>query len=155
MRNFFRLQTRVGARNLFEFVILIWLIYIILYVQACSEMVMPIGHGSKDSMFPPAPFNLIKQIHQWMQELVWCHASASLGDNLLRWSSMFLIKYLSLIDFVKHFKITSDDFVCIQWCYSLQITLWAPDILSNDSNYCRIWNSHSIGLVAILYSPTD
>ncbi|GLT80827.1 hypothetical protein SLA2020_522420 [Shorea laevis] len=26
--------------------------------QVCSEMVMPIGHGKDDSMFPPAPFNL-------------------------------------------------------------------------------------------------
>ncbi|XVF69051.1 hypothetical protein PTKIN_Ptkin11bG0050200 [Pterospermum kingtungense] len=26
--------------------------------QSCSEMVMPIGHGNNDSMFPPAPFNL-------------------------------------------------------------------------------------------------
>ncbi|KAK9280470.1 hypothetical protein L1049_014162 [Liquidambar formosana] len=26
--------------------------------QTCSEMVMPIGRGSNDTMFPPAPFNL-------------------------------------------------------------------------------------------------
>ncbi|KAH9700218.1 prolylcarboxypeptidase-like protein [Citrus sinensis] len=26
--------------------------------QTCSEMVMPIGHGHKDTMFPPAPFDL-------------------------------------------------------------------------------------------------
>ncbi|XAR60058.1 Lysosomal Pro-Xaa carboxypeptidase, partial [Bertholletia excelsa] len=26
--------------------------------QRCSEMVMPIGRGSNDTMFPPAPFNL-------------------------------------------------------------------------------------------------
>ncbi|KAK7839183.1 lysosomal pro-x carboxypeptidase [Quercus suber] len=32
--------------------------------QTCSEMVMPIGHGSKDSMFPPAPFNLNKFINE-------------------------------------------------------------------------------------------
>ena len=29
-----------------------------LYVQKCSEMVMPIGHDSNGSMFPPSPFNL-------------------------------------------------------------------------------------------------
>ena len=39
-------------------------LYIILYVQTCSEMVMPIGHDSKDSMFPPAPFNLNKFINE-------------------------------------------------------------------------------------------
>lgn len=32
--------------------------------QTCSEMVMPIGHDSKDSMFPPAPFNLNKFINE-------------------------------------------------------------------------------------------
>ncbi|KAK8628962.1 hypothetical protein V6N13_077823 [Hibiscus sabdariffa] len=26
--------------------------------QTCSEMVMPIGHGNNDSIFPPEPFNL-------------------------------------------------------------------------------------------------
>ncbi|XVE79345.1 hypothetical protein DITRI_Ditri14bG0050800 [Diplodiscus trichospermus] len=26
--------------------------------QTCSELVMPIGHGNNDSMFPPDPFNL-------------------------------------------------------------------------------------------------
>ncbi|OMO90296.1 ATPase assembly factor ATP10, mitochondria [Corchorus olitorius] len=26
--------------------------------QTCSEIVMPIGHGNNDTMFPPAPFNL-------------------------------------------------------------------------------------------------
>ena len=33
-----------------------------------------------------------------MQELLRCPASASLGDKLLRWSSMFLI------NLIKHFK---------------------------------------------------
>ncbi|EOY33636.1 hypothetical protein QUC31_018849 [Theobroma cacao] len=32
--------------------------------QTCSEMVMPIGHGNNDSMFPPAPFNLNRFIRK-------------------------------------------------------------------------------------------
>ncbi|KAF5727494.1 Serine carboxypeptidase S28 family protein [Tripterygium wilfordii] len=31
--------------------------------QTCSEMVMPIGHDDKDTMFPPAPFNLSSYIN--------------------------------------------------------------------------------------------
>ncbi|XP_062172691.1 uncharacterized protein LOC133878193 [Alnus glutinosa] len=32
--------------------------------QKCSEMVMPIGHDSNDSMFPPGPFNLNEFINE-------------------------------------------------------------------------------------------
>ncbi|WVZ00692.1 hypothetical protein V8G54_026761 [Vigna mungo] len=32
--------------------------------QTCSEMVMPIGHERNDSMFPPAPFNMKKFVHE-------------------------------------------------------------------------------------------
>ncbi|KAJ7981089.1 Lysosomal Pro-X carboxypeptidase [Quillaja saponaria] len=32
--------------------------------QTCSEMVFPIGHDSKDSMFPPSPFDLNKFINE-------------------------------------------------------------------------------------------
>ncbi|XP_027343372.1 lysosomal Pro-X carboxypeptidase-like [Abrus precatorius] len=31
--------------------------------QTCSEMVMPIGHERNDSMFPPAPFNMKRFVH--------------------------------------------------------------------------------------------
>ncbi|ESW22122.1 hypothetical protein PHAVU_005G129100 [Phaseolus vulgaris] len=32
--------------------------------QTCSEMVMPIGHERNDSMFPPAPFNMKRFVHE-------------------------------------------------------------------------------------------
>ncbi|RDX97918.1 Lysosomal Pro-X carboxypeptidase, partial [Mucuna pruriens] len=32
--------------------------------QTCSEIVMPIGHDRNDSMFPPAPFNMKRFVHE-------------------------------------------------------------------------------------------
>lgn len=34
------------------------LIKLLVFMQTCSEIVMPIGHGHNDTMFPPAPFDL-------------------------------------------------------------------------------------------------
>ncbi|KAK9185792.1 hypothetical protein WN943_026151 [Citrus x changshan-huyou] len=43
-----------GSKPLFKSLLII----ITLIGTTCSEMVMPIGHGHKDTMFPPAPFDL-------------------------------------------------------------------------------------------------